>query len=55
MNIYELEHPEGVVLCMGGQLPNNIAVDLDRQQVLVNQAEKISPSKILTFFFRLGF
>ena len=33
MEIYGLEHPEGVVLCMGGQLPNNIAMPLHRQQV----------------------
>lgn len=30
MNIYNLENPEGVILCMGGQLPNNIAMDLHR-------------------------
>ena len=33
MAIYELEQPTGVVLCMGGQLPNNIAMDLHRQKV----------------------
>ena len=33
MEIYGLESPEGVVLCMGGQLPNNIAIPLHRQQV----------------------
>ncbi|KAK7580173.1 hypothetical protein V9T40_000802 [Parthenolecanium corni] len=35
MNIYNLEMPDGVVLCMGGQLPNNIAMDLHRQQVRI--------------------
>lgn len=35
MNIYNLEMPDGVVLCMGGQLPNNIAMDLHRQQVKI--------------------
>ena len=35
MEIYELEQPEGLVLSMGGQLPNNIAMPLHRQQVLV--------------------
>lgn len=35
MNIYNLEDPEGVVLCMGGQLPNNIAMDLHRQKVRI--------------------
>lgn len=33
MEIWELEQPEGMVLCMGGQLPNNIAMDLHRNQV----------------------
>lgn len=35
MNIYNLENPEGVILCMGGQLPNNIAMDLHRQQAQI--------------------
>ncbi len=34
MEIYELEQPEGVILSMGGQMPNNIAMPLHRQQVL---------------------
>ncbi|XP_041483716.1 CAD protein-like [Lytechinus variegatus] len=32
MDIYESEDPSGVVLSMGGQLPNNIAMALHRQQ-----------------------
>uniref|UniRef100_UPI00358E2434 multifunctional protein CAD isoform X2 n=1 Tax=Myxine glutinosa TaxID=7769 RepID=UPI00358E2434 len=32
MDIYELENPEGIILCMGGQLPNNIAMALHRQK-----------------------
>uniref|UniRef100_A0A673C4P3 Multifunctional protein CAD n=1 Tax=Sphaeramia orbicularis TaxID=375764 RepID=A0A673C4P3_9TELE len=32
MDIYERENPEGVILSMGGQLPNNIAMSLHRQQ-----------------------
>lgn len=35
MDIYELESPEGVILSMGGQLPNNIAMSLYRQNVKV--------------------
>lgn len=35
MDIYSLEDPEGVILCFGGQLPNNIAMDLYRQQARV--------------------
>ena len=33
MEIYELEQPEGVVLSVGGQLPNNIAIPLHHQKV----------------------
>ena len=33
MDIYVRENPEGVVLSVGGQLPNNIAMPLERQQV----------------------
>ncbi|XP_071499632.1 multifunctional protein CAD-like [Diadema antillarum] len=32
MDIYEQEQPSGIVLSMGGQLPNNIAMALHRQQ-----------------------
>ncbi|XP_063221553.1 multifunctional protein r isoform X2 [Bacillus rossius redtenbacheri] len=35
MDIYNAENPEGVILCMGGQLPNNIAMDLHRQQARI--------------------
>ena len=35
MDIYEHEQPSGVVLSMGGQLPNNIAMSLYRQNVRV--------------------
>lgn len=35
MDIYEYEEPEGVILSMGGQLPNNIAMDLHRQQARI--------------------
>ncbi|XP_026846200.1 CAD protein [Drosophila persimilis] len=35
MDIYELESSEGIILSMGGQLPNNIAMDLHRQQAKV--------------------
>ena len=35
MDIYEKEDPEGIILCMGGQLPNNIAMALHRQQARI--------------------
>ena len=37
MDIYEMENPEGVILSMGGQLPNNIAMALHRSQVCCQQ------------------
>ena len=33
MDIYDMENPNGIILSMGGQLPNNIAMDLNRQRV----------------------
>ena len=35
MDIYQLESPDGVILSVGGQLPNNIAMALHRQKVNV--------------------
>ncbi|XP_059141957.1 CAD protein-like isoform X2 [Physella acuta] len=35
MDIYTLENPHGIILSMGGQLPNNIAMDLHRQQAVI--------------------
>ncbi|GFO18784.1 carbamoyl-phosphate synthetase 2, partial [Plakobranchus ocellatus] len=35
MDIYSLENPDGIILSMGGQLPNNIAMDLHRQQAVI--------------------
>lgn len=33
MDVYTLENASGVVLAMGGQIPNNMAMDLQRQRV----------------------
>ena len=33
MDVYDLEQPEGLILSMGGQLPNNIAMPLYHQKV----------------------
>ena len=33
MDIYQLENPEGIILSVGGQLPNNIAMPLQRNKV----------------------
>ena len=35
MTIYEFEKPKGIILSMGGQAANNIAIDLHRQKVKV--------------------
>ncbi|KAH9406410.1 hypothetical protein TYRP_013385 [Tyrophagus putrescentiae] len=35
MEVYEAEQPEGIILSMGGQLPNNIAMDLFRQKAVI--------------------
>ena len=35
MDIYEMENIDGVILALGGQIPNNMAVDLHRQRVKI--------------------
>ncbi|XP_055844101.1 CAD protein [Episyrphus balteatus] len=35
MDVYEMEKSDGIIVSMGGQLPNNIAMDLHRQQAKV--------------------
>ncbi|XP_014614906.1 PREDICTED: CAD protein-like, partial [Polistes canadensis] len=35
MDIYDNESPEGIILSMGGKLPNNIAMNLHRQQARI--------------------
>ena len=35
MDIYEKENPAGVIISMGGQIPNNLAVPLYRQRVKI--------------------
>ncbi|WP_297088357.1 carbamoyl-phosphate synthase (glutamine-hydrolyzing) large subunit [uncultured Draconibacterium sp.] len=43
MDVYDLENPHGVVVSMGGQIPNNLAMKLDGQNVpiLGTSAKKI--------------
>ncbi|KAM8953468.1 multifunctional protein CAD isoform 1-T1 [Pelodytes ibericus] len=55
MDIYELETPEGIILSMGGQLPNNIAMSLHRQQcrVLGTSPEAIDSAENRFKFSRL--
>ena len=35
MDIYRLENPDGIIISMGGQLPNNMAMQLRRQNARV--------------------
>jgi carbamoyl-phosphate synthase large subunit len=35
LDLYEREQPVGVILCMGGQLPNNLAIDLHEAGVRI--------------------
>lgn len=35
MDIYEIENPNGIILSMGGQIPNNIAMSLHKQKARV--------------------
>ncbi len=40
MDVYQMEAPEGVILSVGGQLPNNIAMSLHRQKVTTAKTSK---------------
>lgn len=55
MDVYELENPEGIILSMGGQLPNNIAMALHRQQcrILGTSPEAIDSAENRFKFSRL--
>lgn len=35
MDIYELENPEGMIISVGGQIPNNLAIRLDKSDVKI--------------------
>ena len=45
MEIYRLEQPSGIVLSMGGQLPNNIAIDLHLQNARILGTSPVSIDK----------
>ena len=55
MDVYQLENPDGVILSMGGQLPNNIAMNLYRQNVKVlgTSPESIDKAENRFHFSRL--
>ena len=55
MDVYDLENVKGVVLGMGGQIPNNIAVDLHRQRVAIfgTSAEMIDSAENRFKFSRM--
>lgn len=54
-DIYKLENPKGVILSMGGQIPNNIAVELSRNNlnIIGTQADKIDNAENRYKFSRL--
>lgn len=55
MDIYDYESPEGIILSMGGQLPNNIAMDLHRQgaQILGTSPESVDRAENRFKFSRM--
>ncbi|MGA3012627.1 MAG: carbamoyl-phosphate synthase (glutamine-hydrolyzing) large subunit [Bacteroidales bacterium] len=42
MDIYDLENPKGIILSMGGQIPNNLAMRLYKQNVPVLGTSSVS-------------
>ena len=55
MDIYQMESPDGIVLSVGGQLPNNIAMDLHLQGVKImgTSAESIDQAENRFKFSRM--
>lgn len=55
MDVYEHENPKGVILGMGGQIPNNLSTNLARQQVniLGTSAEMIDNAENRYKFSRM--
>lgn len=55
MDVYEMETSDGIILSMGGQLPNNIAMDLHRQsaKVLGTSPESIDSAENRFKFSRM--
>ena len=55
MDVYALENPRGIILSMGGQLPNNIAMDLHRQdaRILGTSPERIDNAENRYKFSRM--
>ena len=55
-DIYQMENPVGVMLCMGGQVPNNIAIKLDRTgdvNILGSSADSIDGAENRFKFSRM--
>lgn len=53
MDIYEVEQPSGVILSVGGQIPNNLAMPLYRQNVHVYGTYKKKMSRTQIFLLLL--
>lgn len=55
LDVYNFERPHGIILSMGGQLPNNIAMDLHRQRhVNVLGKDGFSVTDYIAFFICAG-
>ncbi|GFT04195.1 CAD protein [Nephila pilipes] len=55
MDIYNVENPEGIILSMGGQLPNNIAMDLwlHKAKILGTSPESVDSAENRFKFSRM--
>jgi carbamoylphosphate synthase large subunit len=55
MDVYEREQPKGIILSMGGQIPNNMAMSLAREKVRIlgTSAEMIDSAENRFKFSRL--
>ena len=55
LDIYQLENPEGIIISVGGQTPNNIALDLSKNniKILGTQPENIDKAEDRNKFSKL--
>jgi len=51
LDVYNFERPYGIILSMGGQLPNNIAMDLHRQSHVNVLGRSLNHYDLMFFFF----
>ncbi|MFA6410516.1 MAG: carbamoyl-phosphate synthase (glutamine-hydrolyzing) large subunit [Candidatus Buchananbacteria bacterium] len=55
LDIYDKENPKGIIISMGGQIPNNLALDLEKNKVKImgTKAQSIDRAENRHYFSKL--